>query len=319
MKSHLLLLILIFTTGLCVGQVSLDSLVLYLPFDGNANDLSGNGNHGTPHGVFADTNRFGEAFSSFRFNGVDSYVGIAASPSMNLIQKSNKVSISAWIDIFQWHASGNVFSIFERYNPATDAGWQFEANWVGGGYLFLANETTPTWIGCTAPTPFHKWMHVALTYDKTAGKVKFYVDGVLMCDKPYVQDISIGDTTTSFAIGRSLSGPDEFSDGLMDDIKVFCRVLSDGEIGLIAATKPFQKVGKAGFQMVAIPGSNQWEAVFRGDVIPSRIQIINIQGQHIGGYPVSSSGRSAPIQRQPKGVYMVQAPGFVPQKWVVTE
>jgi len=125
--------------------------------DGNTNDNSGNGNHGTPHFTVSDTNRFGQAATSLRFNGADNYVSIPASPTMNLIQKSNKVTISAWIDIFQWHVSGNVFSIFERYNPATDAGWLFEANWAGGGYLFLGNETNPTnWVGFTTPTPFHQ-------------------------------------------------------------------------------------------------------------------------------------------------------------------
>lgn len=319
MKNRILLLLLIFCTQFAGAQVPSDSLVLFLPFDGNGNDLSGNNNHGTLHSVVPDTNRFGQALSAFRFNGVDSYVAIAASPSMNLIQKSNKVTISAWINIFQWHSSGNVFSIFERYNPTTDAGWLFEANWVGGGYLFLANETTPTWVGCTAPTPFNDWMHVALTYDKTAGQVKFYRNGQLVCDKPYSQDISIGDTTTSFAIGRSLSGPDEFSNGQIDDLKVFCRVLNETEIGLIATAPPFRKENKAFFQLVRQSEAHQWEVVFEGLVKGTQLEIVDLQGRIVDVYSVSSSDKSLSLRPLPVGVYRLRAMGFPSRIWVVGE
>jgi len=50
-----------------------DGLVAYYPFDGNANDASGNGNHGTTHGVTLTTDRFGNANGAYYF-GEGNYI-----------------------------------------------------------------------------------------------------------------------------------------------------------------------------------------------------------------------------------------------------
>ena len=213
------------------AQVATDSLLLDMSFDGNANDMSGNNNNGIVHGVVLDTNRYGVPNTAFRFNGINSYIEIPASPSLNRIQTANVVTISAWVNIFQWYQNVNVFSIFERYNPATDAGWLFEANWAGGGLLFLADESNGTnWVGCNYTWNFHEWHYMCLTYDQSQGIANFYVDTTLIAAVPYTANIFVSDTTAPFVIGRSLAGPDEYSDGLIDDYKIYNRVLTPAEI-----------------------------------------------------------------------------------------
>ncbi len=240
MKTKLILSFLFITLLVTIkssAQISTDSLLLDMPMDGNANDLSGNNNNGIIHNAVADTNRFGVPNKAFRFNGIDSYIEIPASPSLNRIQTSNVISISAWVNIFQWWNNVNVFSIFERYNPATDAGWLFEANWVGGGLLFLADETSTTnWVGATYAWNFHEWHYLALTYDHAQGIANFYVDSTLVGSVPYTASIFVADTTAPFVIGRSLAGPDEYSDGLIDDYKIYNRVLTPTEITNIFTT-----------------------------------------------------------------------------------
>ena len=45
-----------------IAQINLDSgLVAYYPFNGNANDESGNGNNGTVNGATLTADRFGNA------------------------------------------------------------------------------------------------------------------------------------------------------------------------------------------------------------------------------------------------------------------
>ncbi|TGO02513.1 hypothetical protein PN36_23830 [Candidatus Thiomargarita nelsonii] len=46
-----------------------DGLVAYYPFDGNAQDASGNGNHGTVNGATLTEDRFGSADSAYEFDG----------------------------------------------------------------------------------------------------------------------------------------------------------------------------------------------------------------------------------------------------------
>ncbi|TGO02755.1 hypothetical protein PN36_19610 [Candidatus Thiomargarita nelsonii] len=48
-----------------------DGLVAYYPFSGNANDESGNENHGTVNGVSLTIDRFGSPNSAYNFDGND--------------------------------------------------------------------------------------------------------------------------------------------------------------------------------------------------------------------------------------------------------
>lgn len=199
--------------------------------DGNAQDYSGNNNHGTTHNVVPDTNRFGTQNRSYLFNGLDSYIEIPASPSMNMIQTANEITITAWININQWYDNWNVFSVLERYNPTTDAGWLLEANWATGGILFLADESNMlNSVGCNFTWNLDQWYHLGFTYSQEEGLANFYVDGVNVCSAPYDADINIADTTSSFIVGRSLAGPDEYSDGHIDDLKIYYRVLNSEEV-----------------------------------------------------------------------------------------
>ena len=51
-------------------------LVAWYPFDGNASDMSGNGNHGTIYGTVPGTDRKGEAGKALSFDGTDDRVKI---------------------------------------------------------------------------------------------------------------------------------------------------------------------------------------------------------------------------------------------------
>ena len=54
------------------GQSNLQSgLVALYPFDGNASDMSGNGNHGTVNGATLGTDRHGQIGKAYHFDGVD--------------------------------------------------------------------------------------------------------------------------------------------------------------------------------------------------------------------------------------------------------
>ena len=49
-------------------------LVAYYPFNGNANDESGNGNHGTVSGASLTYDRSGSTRSAYSFDGVDDWI-----------------------------------------------------------------------------------------------------------------------------------------------------------------------------------------------------------------------------------------------------
>ena len=77
MKKLLLTLSLgLFVTPITNAQelpsyVPTDGLVAYYPFNGNANDESGNGHHGTVIGATLTSDRDGNENSSYSFDGDD--------------------------------------------------------------------------------------------------------------------------------------------------------------------------------------------------------------------------------------------------------
>jgi len=54
-------------------------LVAYYPFNGNANDMSGNNNNGILHGgVSLTSDHNGNADGAYSFNGIDGYISASA-------------------------------------------------------------------------------------------------------------------------------------------------------------------------------------------------------------------------------------------------
>lgn len=235
MKHLLTISLLVLATGLLRAQSINDSLLLYLPFNGNANDASGHGNNGVVHNATLTADRHGAANGAYDFNGTDAYIEIPASPSLSRIYTANEVTIAAWINIRNWYNNWNVFAVFEQYDPATDWGSVLlEANWSSGGILFESGYNT-NYIGCDYTWHFNEWHHLAVTYSTLKDSAKFYVDGSLLCVKEY-QSAFTPDLTNPYVVGRSLSGPDEYSDGMIDEVRIYNRALRDNELAVLPAT-----------------------------------------------------------------------------------
>jgi hypothetical protein len=60
-----------FTTVNPITELLKQGLVAYYPFNGNANDESGNGNHAVSFNVTSTSDRFGKVNSAFKFNGIE--------------------------------------------------------------------------------------------------------------------------------------------------------------------------------------------------------------------------------------------------------
>jgi hypothetical protein len=63
------------------SYVPTNGLVGYWPFNGNANDVSGNGNNGVVSGATLTTDRFGAANKAYSFNGSSNFISV--SPSLS--------------------------------------------------------------------------------------------------------------------------------------------------------------------------------------------------------------------------------------------
>ena len=69
------------------------SLVAHYTFDGNANDVSGNGNDGKVTGATLVADRFGKANSAYEFNGGPDYIKVPQNKSLEI---KNNITMSFW-------------------------------------------------------------------------------------------------------------------------------------------------------------------------------------------------------------------------------
>ena len=119
----------------------------------------------------------------------------------------------------------NVFPIIDIDEAANDFGWAFEVH--PGGVFFFTGEYVAA--ACAFVPDLQEWYHLAVTYDRGAGTVTFYINGNVACQSNYSEDIedTVGDP---IYVGWSKAGPDEYSNGVIDELVVFDRALTLPEI-----------------------------------------------------------------------------------------
>ena len=83
-----------------------NGLVAYYPFNGNANDVSGNGNNGTVHNAVLAADRFGNPNACYAFNGRDSYITVPNNRAISSF--AGAMTVSCWFTLvdkpsnYQW-------------------------------------------------------------------------------------------------------------------------------------------------------------------------------------------------------------------------
>ncbi len=192
-----------------------DGLVAYYPFNGNANDESGNGNNGTINGASLTEDRFGLSNSAYRFDGVNDDITSDASVS------SSKLTASAWILIEQYHCWGGIIDAFREK-------WEFVLDCEGSNKLEFTPWDSNSWEDYvdSQSLALDEWYHVVVVIDELVGT--FYVNGMQS------SSFSLGSTVSvepaSLIIGHSRSGTSQYFEGLIDDVRLYDRALSESEI-----------------------------------------------------------------------------------------
>ena len=231
------------STFAACNDVVPNGLVACYPFNGNANDASGKGNNGTLEGgVILTTDRFGNANNAYLFDGIDDYIQIKNSDSLN----PKQITISAWYSATKSFAgNGDNVIIHKPYTSHTDAYYQWHLglagdlyhNNVGGKFNFSGRVSLPTalpiWAKQVATTEevIGKWKHITISFDGTTLKV--YVNGKLETYLTSPNTSSISSYNTDVFIGKhgNLSRPGiDYTPGIIDDIRVYNRALTEVEV-----------------------------------------------------------------------------------------
>lgn len=203
---------LVFRTIEVPAYIPTNGLVGWWPFNGNANDESGNGHNGITYGTVQTNDRYSNLNGAFTFDGIDDYIDLG-----NWFNFSD-FSISLWINpnvqkgnatIIDNNAWGNINWICEAISD-------YQLN----GYNFRNSSTFYP--------PTNQWSHLIL--ESFGGHILVYLNNILVSTKSEV--INYG-RPVSLNLGRWICDNTRFWKGTMDEVGIWDRALSQQEISAL--------------------------------------------------------------------------------------
>lgn len=268
------------------SQINLNNgLAAHYPFDGNAQDASGNGNHGSLVGSpTLATDRWGNSNMCYNFNGTSDYIRVE---SDSAIEPKTAVSISAWVnadDFTSWNivvckrmqhatAPANSYILFASGSPNQNQNWAFG----------VGSSSTETMAIDPTVAQTQGWVHLVGTYDKTLNdsNIKIYVNGVLVKTADANYDIQYSDS--ALRIGMAIPGPSkQFFKGKIDEVRIYNRELNAQEVGAIY-NHTNTSVNPANVKQFEIfPNPAKTELYFSGDFTTQHsIEIYDMLGKKV--------------------------------------
>jgi hypothetical protein len=196
------------------GSAVSRGLVAYYPFEGNADDQSGNGNHGTNNGA-----TFVSGVSGGRALELDGKADYVLAPVNINPEVMPQLTMTAWVRPDT--ASGVVMSVD---NGGYDRSVHVDNR--GGGTGWSAFSGSGGVLGYS-PVAVGEWVFLAVVYDQNAETVKLYVN-----DRVYEEQGRLGSGWEDAYIGKSPSFGSYFS-GSIDEVRVYNYALTQSEINAL--------------------------------------------------------------------------------------
>jgi len=209
------------------------SLAAHYTFEGNTNDVSGNGNNGLAVG--SPTYAVGKTGQAISLDGIDDYVDCGANPSLNI---TGAVTVAAWIRLVGPGADQKIAG----NQDGTTGGYKFGINnnlvefeIRTSANAAVLNRSVP---GGTTLEP-GVWYHVLGVYSE-GNYIRTYVNGEL--DRELATTEILGTSSDTFKIGREPFSDSWYFNGLIDELRVYNTALSEAEIAWLAGrTEPFSE------------------------------------------------------------------------------
>jgi hypothetical protein len=203
------------------AYVSTNGLVGWWPFNGNANDESGNGNDGTAIGATITTDINNNENAAYYFDG-DSQIECGTDASLNV----DECTISAWV--FLSTTSTSFQTIVSKY----------DVNGLGSYALAMFGDKADIWfsidssnfidIQSSSSLSINQWHNIIATHSQSG--IKLYINGVL--DNSISTEFNVLQAPNDvFRIGsQGPFFPVEIQNGKIDNVGIWNRELTQNEI-----------------------------------------------------------------------------------------
>ncbi len=214
------------------AQIPSKGLVAYYPFNGNANDSSGNNNNGSVvGGATLTVDRFGRPQHAYKLDGFDAFISVPNSPGLN---PDSGISLCGWWKSVHFTGGGYSPLVDKGYTAHIPPYYQYKLGVSGdlypnlpGRFAFSVSINDVEYRVKTETNFWNvgEWYFLVGTYDGTG--VKLYVNSQLIeimyttgMLSVYPTYMNMGNNTTA----------DDFLQGDIDDIRIYKRALTQQEV-----------------------------------------------------------------------------------------
>jgi hypothetical protein len=243
-----------------------DGLVAYYPFNGNANDESGNGNNATVHGASLIEDRFGNFNSAYSFDGLDDYIDIG-----NNVKPPFPITVSVWVRMI---GPSSIFRNDQVDHSAYRYGIRIGLRSDGTLVSHVMNGFSgPTHrvakVSDDTVAMGEDWHHYTVIFHSLRNHQLFW-DGQELDGTYYGTGNSLMYSDANGAIGMDYThasdGGQIWLDGSLDDIRVYNRALDGAEVQELYNSANQIPVADAGGpylvaveQTIALDGSGSYD------------------------------------------------------------
>jgi len=227
----------------------LPGLVAYYPFNGNANDESGNENHGTAHDAVLAPDRFGNPDAAYSFDGTNDYIDVNDNGSLSGMPNLT-VAFAFKADYWPvWETdNGGAGLVIKENNGDGYMGSDcYGLSLVIENNQHIINAVVYSGTAHSAENTANvtgviedffpnfdpnDWHYVALTYD--GNMVRLYFDGTQIGTGAFSKTLN-SNIAVPLRIGHiyGSSVHNLYFNGIIDEVRIYNRALSEAEIKAI--------------------------------------------------------------------------------------
>ena len=213
------------------NYVPSNGLVGWWPFNGNANDESGNGLNGTNNSAQLTSDRNNMTNHAFMFNGTSSHIVVSNSTQLNF-QNNNSFTLSYWVNASSL-SNSQISVILSKQTGAglSQDGFNSSIEVSNSSNFRISNgSSSASYALGTAINiiQINNWNHIVQVYNGFEGFI--YLNGVLISNTN--GNAIIGDNIADLLIGKPnwVAGNAKYFHGKLDDIGIWNRALTQQEI-----------------------------------------------------------------------------------------
>ena len=231
----------------CLGLMSVHAqtvdlesgLVAYYPFNGNANDESGNGNDGEVNGATLAEDRNGDSGKAYSFDG-DDYIEVPSSDTLNIKSRT----VSGWFKLNEKPTS--TLALIAKVHGCTTAELAVEVN-AQQLYASFEDSYNPgnddSDVSTVNPVSIGEWVHFLHVWNEESFEHKLWINGQQVSSKIVSGKKPAWNNSSVLGIGAVLGScgiNHEFFKGLMDEVRIYNRALSEAEVAALYELEKLQ-------------------------------------------------------------------------------